>query len=405
MFACGTEQKLFSFSGMFHKSRHKLKLAGLFVGSILRLYGGDFTAPAEGPVAFRRDQVPLDVVMMGRLSQGFSVLADESAMKTAFDRRGVAQMLALAVALDPANTKARSLIDEFSTGRHKSGGGAENGNIESHRLEIWQSIEWLETAKAEGHGEELAACLKDVVIFFDPQNPRAQAFRDAGERGNWAGWVPPLAAYEMKETPITQESLPVEVAATLPPLTTATLATLLGELKSNSDRKRWVFRNTSIKMSAKIEDADSLDPNTFNLVIGSPAVAIASSGLTVRILKLLSKQHSKLPLGVQVTLEGKGLDTVINSRNSQSISGALVVLASAAATGRELGNVTVIGKVDAEGTFSLPADFWTQLLSLGPGSGGRLVLPAAAAEYIRIRRSHGPNAQMTFSNAIWQNEV
>ena len=382
MFACGIVQELFYRWRMFENKLHGLKVAGLWVGCTMRLYASDFVAPADGPVAFRRDQVPLDVTLMEELSQGFSVAAEASAMKTASDRRQTAQMLALAVALNPANTKARSLIEDFTDGKHDATGGADAGEIESYRVAIWQSISWLETAEAGSQGQALAACLKDVVIFFDPEDPRAQTFREAGERGAWSGWVPPLAAYESKEAAVTPEIPSVEPASTPPPLTTATLATLVWEKEPDSDNGRKVLKNTSIQMAAEKKVDDDAGESPFTLVIGSPAAADAASRQITRIQRLLKKQHNELPLGLQVTLSGKGLDEVMRSNSSRSNSAALAVLASAAVTGRELGDVTIIGNVDAAGAFSLSEDFWSQLQSLESGKDRRLVLPLAAAEYL-----------------------
>ena len=382
MFACEIGWELFYPFQMFDGKLYGLRVMGLLAGCAVRLCAGDFAAPAEGPVAFRRDQVPLDVTAMNALSRGFSVVAEEAATKTAFDRRGVAQMLALAVALDPANTKARSLIDDFTSGQQVSIGGLDAGKIEGYRVGIWQSIEWLDTLEAGSQGQALAAYLKDLVILFDPKNPRAQAFRDAGERGAWAGWVPPIAAYETKGIATTQQILPVESAPTMPSLTTASLATLVANEDTNSDKERWVLKNTSIQMSVVKEDPADVSQNPFALVIGPPEAKSATAGLNTQILQLLQKQHGKLPLGFKVTLDWEGLDEAMLSKDPESNSATLAVLASAAVTGRELGNVMVIGKVDAAGEFSLPVDFWTQLQSLGPGGDRRLVLPLAAAEYL-----------------------
>ena len=367
---------------MFFNHRNPLKLTGLLVGCSVRLCAGDFVVPADGPVAFRRDQVPLDVAMMARLSQGCSVLAAESAIKTASERRAVAQMLALAVALDPTNEKAQGLIEDLTKGKPPSTDRVDAEKIGRYREELWQSIGWLETTEANGQGRALAACLRDIAISSDPKDPRAQAVRDSGAQGAWTDWVPPLAAYEIKEAPIPQKILTAEHASSLPPLATATLATLLWSVDSDSDKERWVLKKCPIQMSAVKEDPDFVGPIPFHLFIGSSVMASESRRLAAQISLLLKKRDTELPHGIQVTLDGRGLDRVIGSKNSQSISGPLSVLASAAATGRELGNVVVIGRVDAEGTFTLPADFWIQLQSLGPGNGERLVLPMAAAEYL-----------------------
>ena len=382
MFACGKARELLYLGGMFEGNVHGLKIAGLFAVLVARLSAGEFAAPAEGPVAFRRDRVPLDAGAMGRLSQSLSTLAEGLSAETAPERRGAAQMLALALALDPANAKARSLIDDFTKGRQVPSGGVEAGKIESCRAWIWESIGWLDTAEAGGQGQALAACLKDVIVFSDPKDSRVAALRDAGERGAWVGWIPPLAAYETKEIPATNEILPVEPVSTGPPLAAATVTTPIWKIAPDSDNEKWVLAKTDLRMSAVKKDDNGGEKNLFSLAVGSPADANAPSSLSTQIIKLLKNQHGKLPTGLQVTLSAEGLDAALHPKMRQPISAASAVLASAAVTGREVGNVTIIGNIDATGKFSLPLDFWAQLQSLGPGSDGRLVLPMAAGEYL-----------------------
>ena len=378
----GRHESCFTSGGMFEGKLQGLKVAGLFAGLAAQLCAGEFAAPAEGPVAFRRDRVPLDAGAMGQLSQGLFTLAEGLNSETAPERRGLAQMLALALALDPANTKARSLIEDLVSGKQVRGSEVEAGEIESCRAWIWKSIEWLEMAEAGNQGQALAACLKDVVVFSDPKDSRVGALRDAGERGAWAGWIPPLAAYETKKIPPADETLPVESAPTEPPLAAATVATPIWKMDPDSDNGRWVLATAALRMSAVRKDEGEDESHPFALSVGSPAAARASSGLSTQILKLLENQHGKLPKDLQVTISADELDEALLSNKRQSISAASAVLASAAVTGREVDDVTIIGNIDALGKFSLPRDFWAQLQALGSGNDGRLVLPMAAADYL-----------------------
>jgi hypothetical protein len=367
---------------MFKGKLHGLRVAGLLAGLAVRLHAGDFVAPAEGPVAFRRDKVPLDAGVMSRLSMGLSTLVEGLNVENALERRGVAQTLALAVALDPANARARSLVEDFAGGKVVKGSDAEARGMESERALIWNAIGWLDTVEAGSQGRALAACLKDVVVFSDAKDPRVEALRDAGEQGAWTGWIPPLTAYEAKEIPATKEILTVQPAPIVPLLAKAIVFTPIWKVDPDSELGSWLLSNTAIRMSAVKKELAEPNQNSFSLAIGSPSVVGASSGISTQVIRLLQKQHGQLPMGVQVALNGEGLDASILSKRSHSISAASAVLASAAATGRGLGNVTIIGEVDATGSFNLPDDFWAQIRSLGPGNDGRLVLPAAAADYL-----------------------
>ena len=92
---------------------HVLRVAGLSLAAATCLFAQKFAPPAEGPVAFRRDRIPLDAEAMAGLSRQLATLAEGLDFKTAANRRAAAQMLALAVTLDPANSKTRELIARF----------------------------------------------------------------------------------------------------------------------------------------------------------------------------------------------------------------------------------------------------------------------------------------------------
>ena len=102
---CFTLLKMFS--GKFHFTRVAVVLLAGLMGASAE---GNFALPAEGPVAFRRDRVPLDVDTMGKLSMQLVVLAKGVAGATPMERRGAAQMLAMAIALDPGNARARRVL-------------------------------------------------------------------------------------------------------------------------------------------------------------------------------------------------------------------------------------------------------------------------------------------------------
>ena len=136
----------------------------------MTLVAGNFAPPAEGPVAFRRDRLPLDADTMATLSRQLVTLAQGLDAETAVNRRAAAQMLALATALDPGNGKAREVLAGFQNGSHPPAADAEQ--LEKSRERVWQDIAWLETPEAGGEGQALAACLADVLVVSDPKTPR-----------------------------------------------------------------------------------------------------------------------------------------------------------------------------------------------------------------------------------------
>ena len=366
------------------KSRQLLWIAAVVAGTGFQLLGGEFAAPAEGPVAFRRDKIPLDVEAMAGLSRQLEIMARGLNAETPVDHRGAAQMLALAVALDPANGKARDLIAEYQEDRHKPDTDADR--LEKSRARIWQTIAWLETPEAGSHGQALAACLKDVIIISDPKHPRAGILREAGEKGAWAGWVPAISAYEPKALaakvePVIPEPVVPEATQSGIRLDRASVRTVLWQKEGTDDSAKWVLAAVPLEMSARKVEAGEEGEHAFSISIGANHGLGLFGGVTGPIRNLLNQSHGKLPQGVRIEITSKELERSLESRKLQSISAAAAVLASSAITGREP-DAIIIGQIDGTGAFKLSSGFWDQLQALGKGNGQRLVLPAEAAAYL-----------------------
>lgn len=366
---------------MFPGEFHLLRAAGLLLVAATSLVAGNFAPPAEGPVAFRRDQLPLDSDTMAGLSRQLSTLAAGLDAKTAVNRRAAARMLALATALDPANARARELISEFQNENHRA--SADPAPAGESRTRVWELLAWLETPAAGSQGRALAACLTDVILVADPENPRAEALRAAGERGAWAGWIPELSAYQaVAITAPPEKTAPAKPALLLAKARVFTPLWKKADARADStEPAKWILGPAPVQMSGRMIAGEVGGLPPFFLVIGSPANGVTFPQLSASLLQILKKQHGRLPAGGRVTISSDVLDASLPFSKRQSISAAAAVLASAAISGREP-DATVIGLVDDAGAFQLPPGFWEQLQSLGAGTGGRLVLPAAAAEYL-----------------------
>lgn len=346
-----------------------------------------FAPPAEGPVAFRRDKLPLDQDAISGLSRNVEALASGLNAETAADRRGAAQMLALALALDPANARARQLKAAYQAGTHQPDTDA--SRLEKSRARIWQVTAWLETPDAGADGQALAACLKDVMVVSDPKHPKAASLRQTGEKGAWAGWVPSLSAYEVRPAVASTDSSDeadavekTEVPPTLPEkplLAKATAYSLVWQWVGREDNGSWVLAPASLEMTAEYHQPTDSDtgPTQFSLTVGSGNQASPLAQTARLISRLLEATHGSLPANLQVRVGGKELDRALEAKRKISISAAAAVLASAAVTGVEP-DAIVIGSVDENGAFKLPSSFWDQLHALGKGTGRRLVLPAEA---------------------------
>lgn len=153
-----------------------------------------FAAPAEGPVPFRRDRLPLDAEAMAELSKHLEGLARSLDPATARDRRGAAQLLALAAALDPRNADVPRSITTMRQGGRPPQPAAD---ATEHAVEgVTRSLRWLDRSDGGHDARALTACLKDVLPLVDPDNLLLQLSSGDGERGDWKSWIPEPSAYE-----------------------------------------------------------------------------------------------------------------------------------------------------------------------------------------------------------------
>ena len=113
------------------------------------LSAANFAPPAEGPVAFRRDQIPLDADSMTSLSHTLVTLVQTLDVTTAANRRTAAQMLALATALDPGNGRARNLIGDLQKNRPSEKSEAGEDQIASGKKRVWEMLEWPTVSNIE----------------------------------------------------------------------------------------------------------------------------------------------------------------------------------------------------------------------------------------------------------------
>ena len=367
------------FLGKFHFTRvAAVLLAGLMSASA----AGKFALPAEGPVAFRRDRLPLDVDTMGKLSMQLVELAKAVGGTTPTERRGAAQMLALAIALDPGNARARRVLEDFESGKREVDGDAES--LSKSRARIWQWIGWLESPEAGEDGHSLVACLKDVLAISDPYDPRVAELRVNGQAGAWKGWIPADSAYEEAKAvvPVPVDETPPEPAVKPEKfLAKATVLTPLWKQPNKDDPEKWTLALSPLSMrAASATEGDDAQAG-FSVVLGQPETNEQLTPLIPPLLKLLASQHGRLPMGRTVRIDSPELEASLLSGKRHSISGSVAVLASSAISGREP-EAIIIGTIGPNGVIKLPTDFWEQLRTVKDGTSGRLILPADAAVYL-----------------------
>lgn len=359
-----------------------------FVATVAGAWGyataASFVPPRQGPVPIRRDRLPIGVDRMTTLSLDLTLLAQAQKQELPADRRATAQMLALAQALDPRSEEARTALDLFSKGNIPR--APDKMALERSRFEIWQTLGWLQSPGAGEGAKALAGCLADVIAFADPGHPAAAALLRKGEQGAWNGWIPPLAAYHatehanVEQVKENHESLSSRTTENKLQLAAATLSTPLWAKKIDSEEV--VLRLTPVIMAtATTPSAPDAPPKPLSFSIEHTA----ENNIVIRMNRIvgaaLARLYCKLPRDSQATFNLGGEVPYAFLRNRDALSGPAAVLMSAAITGKEPGG-TVIGTVDAEGAFKMTPDFWERLRCLSTEAGGRLVIPAEAAEFL-----------------------
>ncbi|WP_193212707.1 hypothetical protein [Luteolibacter marinus] len=343
--------------------------------------GAEFVPPAEGPVPFRRDKLPLDVDTMTSLSRQVVILAGTRAGKTPAELRSVAQMAALALALDPANREARDLIARMKTGEAMA--PPDEKQLERARARSWQAKAWLEMPEAGADGQALASCLGDVLAVADPYHPGAGDMRDEGEKGAWRDWVALEPAFQTKkpEAPVMK---PEEIPETAPEI----------------EHKALVVNEMRTSMPAWFTDKTSSEPQFSRLAVhlkaseAEPAakgiqftVAGDLKGRNFRsafrgVEAALKERHGSLPSGLQIQIDC-GEKTYSFERSGLALTGTTALLLDGAMTGKTP-VASALAVVGADGTLELPARFWQSLRACSELPGGmRLILPDEAAEFLK----------------------
>jgi hypothetical protein len=363
-------------------------IAGLLATADLAAAVGHFELPKEGPVAFRRDRLPIEVDMMTKLSSDLVTLSHSQRRENAADSRLIAQMLALSLGLDPANDDARRALAAAEKGAPAE--IVSSRELAGSRTSIWGILKWLRSPEAGSDGHALAHCLADVVSLADPSHPDASSLIEKGEKGAWGSWVADVKAFErpevvqkeviMQNMADSEGTKPEVLAPSKLLLESASISTPLWALDKDTGEDQ--LRLTKVEMKASIQpspppEGPVVKPMTFTIDFTPDNSQIRAMNRTLQAV--LEKRHGSFPVGSQVALNLGEQASYLPARDRDALSGAASILIDAALSGKAPAGI-VIGKLDADGSFRSPPDLWDRLRSLSNGPGGRLVIPADAAD-------------------------
>lgn len=350
-----------------------------------------FTPPTEINPPFRRDKLPIDMDSMASLSRDMESLSLVAAYNEAPQRRAAAQALALALALDPANTSARNTLSNLAEGKTR---GRDTGDLDRAKSRVWQFHGWLSSPEAGPQGKLLADLIGDAASTLDSGHPAAAALRDSGERGKWQGWVAPLSGFQESE-PVRADKPPEKPRETPNPpssekqlgriaLNETSLETILYAFDEKSDRYR--FGRAIAQMEARSDRGDAGEEDrSEGLWLRVPCregyEGDVRDFISTPILRALEASGVPVPETGRITLRTSDNRPYSFRRNTNALSGAGFLLAHAALTGIEPDG-TVFGVIDEKGRMASPAYLWYYVDALREGEdGGRLVIPAAAEEH------------------------
>ena len=380
----------------------KIPIRSFFTAVIFTLIAGTlraepvFVPPTEAMPPFRRDKLPIDTDAMVSLSQTMTLLSRSVSMAEAPQLRAAAQALALALALDPANSAARDILSSIS-GR-KSLGNPDPKDLTHAKDQVWQLNKWLASPEAGNDGNLLAALLGDAAAALDPEHPAASEWSESGERGKWDGWVAPVTAFE-KRKPIEKPVIAINNPNSPKPVpnnklsfelksTSASIGAVLYDYQPNTDT--FILGPVALSMEAKSNSvSEEGEQHRENLRIDVSCVEAVrwdvSEKVSKPILNALAELHNvdknQLPQADIRISTGKA-GTYSIRRNGEDMTGPGFILANSALTGIAP-EAVFIGRFDSEAKkLKLPNFFWQKLTTLVNAPGGRLVVPAAAGEYL-----------------------
>ncbi len=345
----------------------------------------EFVAPAEGPLPFRRDKLPVDVDTMTTLSRQLMVLARTTA-DFAKSPRTVAQMTALALALEPANPEARELIEAMKSANPPPADAREED--ERARNRAWQTLAWLEMPEAGADGQALAACLGDVLALADPRHPKARERRTAGEQGAWKDWVAEESTFRPKKPDNPLDLTPERAADPQPESEKPDSVLVLSELSLpmpiwyyDKESKLMKLASLPVNLKAKIDEGSEEEGPRRSMEIAGEGMTERFKPGLARLDAAIQARHGSLPPGLQLRFDF-GKTEYSFSRNGMALTGTAVLLLDGALTGK-IPTAITLAEVGDDGKLLLPPRFWQTLRAFSVVSPGtRLILPDEAADYL-----------------------
>jgi hypothetical protein len=382
-----------------------------------------FSAPYHRPDGskelFQLENIPLRVITMKEISKHLVVIACRKQDDRAEQRRASAQLLALAMRLDPTNRKIRETDKTFSEGKKPN--EAKNDQVVQAKSTLRFYHKWLASPDAGKDANLLASLLSDATKTLDQQT------RNQPDTADWSEVLPAIQAPPRPKPPsgsqpkkteknITELPKPAPQPAVLgaqfhlPQLLVHAPLTI--EIKKKYTRPRvptetyyrYIAKNSitpieiEISKSATAKDKlnqentpkdtntltfkfsprlveENRNPTTVPALLETPQKPTTSQKITYTLKTLLQSRHSTLPASNVSIKLSQGRYAL---SNYLAITAPLAIMLEASATNQPLRNdIHICAAINAQGELRQPNNFWEQFQLLRKSErGGRLIVAA-----------------------------
>ena len=343
-----------------------------------------FLAPNTTRPLFKRDLLPLETDRIRELSQCLTVLVGrENREINAAGSRAEAQLLVLALQLDPVNRPARRILRDLEAGRAPRMSSRDELSRKLSQLE--EITSWLLLPAAGSEGRLLAHLIVDPLRVLFPDLPLCRLAGPDGEADRWRGTVPPVTAYLRSQPPQappkrTQKAVPEEAPS----------ATEKGphfspdafSLRTPLYLERPGGQSGQQIVAVQVSPLSTPQTTSLLRFPGESEKLRLSLENSVRLC--LRRLWRSLPPneGFQVSLAHGSY----HKRNGLALSGPLALMLHASLCKAALRpDLHVLGQVSKDGQLTLPARGWAALKSAfsDERTQGRVLVPATTTVQMR----------------------
>lgn len=364
----------------------------VFLTTVTGTHAAKYISPDESKELFKVEKIPLQVDSMRELSKHLTALACREQDDSSTQRRGTAQMLAVAMRLNSANQLARETDQAMRKNESVTAPAPDAILKAKSRLRFFQR--WLSNPDAGTDANALALYIADATRVLNTET------LNAAEQANWSNILPaptvePAPAVDKTPPPViaipdkppvtdkTSEESPYKISelTVMMPLTMDTLT----KYKDANDRNKEKIRRTSgnsttpVKLSIEQQKGPLSLTTTSSLAPGNgpnDKVGFRKALLALQTRLGTSAANAK----VNVTIGNRSSSQYSASNDSAAAAAVELMLAASKAGINLRPDLHLCAAIDSQGKLHLPKNFWSVMKALRAKNGttGRLIIPKAS---------------------------